>query len=154
MEYGNLLKEAQQQGVDIYEKEMINKGLYGDNVIWINKFLPTAAKYSILAEELGHHYKTVGNILDQSKLTNRKQEKLARTWAYERTIPLSKIVQAHKERLKNRYEFAEFLGVTEDFLEEALERYQDKHGPTVRYRHYTICFNPLGVIEWFDHKNF
>ena len=37
-------------------------------------------KASVLAEELGHYYTTVGNILDQEDAGNRKQEHKARTW--------------------------------------------------------------------------
>ena len=42
-----------------------------------------------LAEELGHHYTTVGDILDQTNVSNRKQERLARVWAYNRRIGLT-----------------------------------------------------------------
>lgn len=156
MGYEELLDEAVSLGVDVCEVSLKGKikGLYGDNVIWINKTLASSnEKYSVLAEEIGHHLTTTGDILDQSKLSNRKQELLARSWAYERTIPLSKIVQAHRENIKNRYELAEFLGVTEDFLDSALQRYKEKYGKFVTYNQFTICFEPLGVIEWFD-KNF
>lgn len=54
---------------------MKNKGLYADNIIWINKYLPTSVeKACILAEELGHHYTTAGDILDQNDIENCKQE--------------------------------------------------------------------------------
>lgn len=153
MKYETLLKEATYLGIDVYEKTLKGKiqGLYGDNVIWINKSLPTySAKYCVLAEEIGHYHKTVGDIRDQTKLTNRKQEQLARSWAYERTIPLHRIVQAHKENIKNRFELANYLEVTEEFLEEALKRFRERYGISVNYDQYTICFEPLGVIEWFD----
>lgn len=151
--YEKLLREAEQQGVDIYEKPMPStfKGLYKDSVIWINKDIPTRTeKACVLAEEIGHHYTTVGNILDQRKLNNRKQEKFARQWAYEKLVPLSKIVQAHHVCVKNRYELAEFCGVTEQFLDDALKRYREKYGLFAKVDGYTICFEPLGVIEMFE----
>ena len=151
--YEKLLREAEQQGVDIYEKPMPStfKGLYKDSVIWINKDIPTRTeKACVLAEEIGHHYTTVGNILDQRKLNNHKQEKLARQWAYEKLVPLSKIVQAHHVCVKNRYELAEFCGVTEQFLDDALKRYQEKYGLFAEVDGYTICFEPLGVIGMFE----
>lgn len=150
MLYEKLLREAEQQGVDIYEKPMPStfKGLYKDSVIWINKNMASNTERAcILAEELGHHYITVGNILDQRKLNNRKQEKLARQWAYEKLVPLSKIVQAHIMRLSNRYELAEFCGVTEQFLDDALKRYQEKYGISTTVGRFTIYFNPLQVKE-------
>ncbi|WP_059105919.1 ImmA/IrrE family metallo-endopeptidase [Shouchella shacheensis] len=72
------------------------KGLYSGKFIFINQITPTdVEKTCILAEELGHYYTTSGNILDQHSITNRKQEKRTHTWAYERLIPFSKIIQVH-----------------------------------------------------------
>ncbi|WP_339195171.1 ImmA/IrrE family metallo-endopeptidase [Aeribacillus sp. FSL W8-0870] len=153
MVYENLLREAQQHGIDTYEKPMTPtiKGLYSDKVIWINKNIPTNdEKACILAEELGHYHTSSGNILDQSKISNRKQELRARTWAYERLVPLQKIVQAHKSGVRNRYELAEYLGITEDFLVAAIKRYKEKYGLYFSIENYTICFEPLGVMELFD----
>lgn len=151
LKYEGLLQEIDQH-LYVYEQKLPNKikGLQGDNVIWINKALSNTEKYCILAEELGHYHTSYGNITDQSKLTNRKQEKRARSWAYEETIPLSKIVQAHKARVKDKHELAEFLEVTEDFLEDALDRYKEKYGIFVEHEGHTICFEPLGVMEWFE----
>ena len=43
------------------------KGLYCDGTIAISTDMKTdAEKACVLAEELGHHYTTYGNILDQS----------------------------------------------------------------------------------------
>lgn len=71
----------------------------------------------MLAEELGHYYTTVGNILDKKKTINRKLERRARAWAYQKLTPLDKLIQAHNEGIRTRYEMAEYLGVTERFLE-------------------------------------
>lgn len=157
MTYEKLLEEAQQHGVDIYEKPMQprNKGLYSDKVIWINKHIETSIeKACVLAEELGHYHTSAGDIIDQSNLNNRKQEKRAHAWAFEKLVPLEKIVQAHKIKPKNKYELAEFLGVTESFLDEALKRYMEKYGLSTKFENYVICFEPLGVVEWFEDKNF
>lgn len=58
------------------------KGLYYNGNIAIEKNLTSAEKTCVLAEELGHHYTTTGNILDQQEVANIKQELHARTWAY------------------------------------------------------------------------
>lgn len=153
MTYEKLQKEAAQKSIDIYEESMkpTVKGLYGNNTIWINKGIPTnTEKACILAEELGHFHNTNGDIIDQTKLTNRKQEQRARQWSYEKLIPLSSIVQAHEGGIGNRYELAEFLGVTEEFLEAALKRYQEKYGLCVTSGDYTVCFEPLRVLEMFE----
>lgn len=154
--YETLLVEATHLGIDTYEKQMSHriKGLYANNVIWINKNMETSyEKGCILAEELGHYHTSSGDIINQNIIQNRKQEKVARSWAYKKLIPLSKIIQAHKEGIRNRYELAQYLEITEEFLDNAIKRYKEKYGATVSYKGYTICFEPLGIIEWFD-KNF
>jgi len=151
--YDNLLNECSELEVEVevYEVSMKNKGLYSDNVIWINKLLPTIVeKYCVLAEEIGHHHKTTGDILDLSSADNGKQELKARSWAYERLVPFSMIIQAHKLHIANRFELADFLNVTEEFLEAALEWYKSKYGLYISIDNFTICFEPLGVIEYFD----
>lgn len=150
--YDDLLIECDNLGVEVYERDdMKSKGLYADNIIWVNKLLPSIIeKYCILTEEIGHHYTTAGDILDLTSIANRKQEFRARGWAYMRLVPFSKIIQAHKLHIVNRYELADFLNVTEDFLDDALDWYKSKYGLYVSIDNFTVCFEPLGVIEMFD----
>lgn len=153
MMYEQLVNEGYQHQVQIYERVMSPrlKGLYADDIVWINKIIPTnTEKACVLAEELGHHHTSAGDILDQSSIMNRKQELRARRWAYNRLIPLHRIIQAQQNDITNRYELADYLNVTEEFLEEALEWYKSKYGLTVTIRQLTICFEPLGVLEMFD----
>ncbi|MEX3713612.1 ImmA/IrrE family metallo-endopeptidase [Cytobacillus horneckiae] len=152
--YEILQEECFKLKIDFQEKYINGtiKGLYSDNVIWVNKRIrSTRLKTCILAEELGHHHTTGGHILDQKSLVNVKQELRARYWAYEKLVPFSKIVQAFKIGIGNRYEFADYLGVTEDFLELALSRYKEKYGLFKEYEEneekYIIYFDPLRVIE-------
>lgn len=152
MPYETLLQEAQEY-LYIYEKQLLPqlKGLQADNVVWINKNIPTTVeKTCILAEEMGHYHTSVGDILDQKDLRKRKQELRARQWAYEKLLPLEKIVQAHKAGVKNRHELANFVGLTEHFVDAAINRYIEKYGESIEYEDYIICFEPLGVLEWFD----
>lgn len=152
--YEFLLRAAEREGVDVYERTMrpAIKGLYGGRVIWINRVIPTLAEKScVLAEELGHYHTTSGDILDQRQLENRKQEKRARNWAYEKLVPLSGIVQAYHAGVKGKYELAEHLDVIEDFLEQAIKHYQEKYGQLTVYEgKYMIYFDPLGVAEMFE----
>lgn len=110
--------------------------------------LDNAEKACVLAEELGHHYTSSGNILDQSSVQNRKQEQVARTWAYNKLIGLVGIVDAYKTGCRSRSEMADHLNVTEEFLSEALERYRNKYGTYTAVDNYIIYFEPsLGVLE-------
>lgn len=152
MTYEHLLLKAEMDSVEVYEKKLQStiKGLYSDHVIWINKNQSLVEKSCILAEELGHHYTTSGDILNQKRLINRKQEKRARNWAYKRLVPLRKVIEAQKKGIRNRFELADFLGVTEEFLENAISRYKEEYGLFVEVNEFTICLEPLGVVEWFE----
>lgn len=125
------------------------KGLYADNTIAINKALSTKAERScILAEELGHHYTSAGNILDQNDVANHKQEFRARVYGYNLLIGLRGIIQAYEAGCRNLYEMAEHLDVTEEYLKEALECYRKKHGIFATLDNYAIYFEPtLGVMK-------
>lgn len=151
--YEQLIHEAIENQVDFAEYNLSPKikGLYADDTIWINKNIDTTIeKACVLAEELGHYHTTVGDILNQSNIVNRKQELNARSWAYRKLIPLNKIITAHCAAIHNRYELADYLNVTEHFLDEALIWYRNKYGTSVSVEGYMVSFEPLGVIEFFD----
>ncbi|HZG83873.1 ImmA/IrrE family metallo-endopeptidase [Paenibacillus sp.] len=154
--YDKLLHEAPIPVYDAADLPANLKGLYVETkakkVILLDKrrIRSRVERTCILAEELGHYYKTSGNIIDQAKLENRKQELLARSWAYEKLVPLSAIIEAHKAGIRNRYEFAERLQVTEEFLMEAIKRYTEKYGLYKKMGKFTISFEPLGVVEMFE----
>ena len=84
LSYEDLLVESDMLNLIVKEKPLVNNdGLISGNRIAIRKDITTTIeKACVLAEELGHHYTTSGNILDQQKISNRKQELRARTWAY------------------------------------------------------------------------
>lgn len=151
MNYEELLIEATEEGISVDEDfpfDSALKGLYIDKNIALSAELHTSAeKACILAEELGHHYTTVGDILDQTNTPNRKQEYRARVWAYRRAISLSDLISGYKRGCQNRYELAEYLNVTEEFLIDALAHYKSKYGLCTRVDNYLIYFEPLGVLE-------
>jgi hypothetical protein len=148
--YEQLLAIAEEQSVYVCEKTMSskNKGLYADQVIWINKNIGTyQEKACILSEELGHYFTSSGNILDQSLLSNRKQEYRARSWGYEQLIPLHKFIEVWHKGMKGRHTIAEYLEVTEDFLQDTVYYYQRKFGLYVTHQNYLIYFEPLHIIK-------
>ena len=152
MDYEYLLKEADNLGVIVKEANLITKDGYCKGFrIAINKKLVTnKEKKCILAEELGHYHKTVGNITDQSKINNRKQEIIARRWGYEKLISIDYLITCYKKGIPNKYEIAEFFDVTEEFLNESLSYYRDKYGAYYRIDKYIISFDPLWIIEKFE----
>ena len=136
---------AYQDDVDVlnYRFESNNiKGLYCDGVIAIREDMTIPEKTCALAEELGHHETSVGNILDMTSAANRKQERQARLWAYNKQIGLIGLVRAFEHGCQNRFEIAEYLEVTEEFLEECIECYRNKYGICKRVDNYVVYFIP------------
>ena len=144
-----LEQEAFEQNVPVdYIKFNSDKlrGLYIDGSIALHQGMDSATTADTLAEELEHHYTTVGDILDQNDTSNRKQEHLARLRVYNRRIGLSGIVQGYKAHCHNRYELAEYLEVSEDFLQETLECYREKYGCFTALDGYVIYFEPCLIV--------
>jgi len=160
--YERLQNEATDLKIKVEERLMKKriKGLYGDNVIWINKGIETSAeKACVLAEEIGHYHLSVGDILDQSITCNKKQEILARRWAFNKLVPLQSVVDVLKAGCRTRYEIAEMLQITEDFLEDTINYYRTKYGTQVRIdEKFILFFNPTLAffenleVESFEHK--
>ena len=150
-EYEKLLDDADKQHVLVTEKFDLSdtrlKGLYCDAFIAIDKNLTEADKACVLAEELGHHATTYGNIIDQSSVMNRKQERRARVWVYYLMLQFEDIIGAYEHGCQNRYDIAEYLNISEEFLQDAINYYKDKYGAYVAYDNYFIYFEPLGVLK-------
>lgn len=150
MKHEELLIEADDSHLIVKEKPLpISKGRIKGNRIVLRQNMSETEKKCILAEELGHHYTTVGNIMDQTKVENRKQERRARIWAYNKMISLSDLVNSYKDGCRSRYEIAEHLEVTEEFLQECLDYFHEKYGLYTKQNNYLIYFEPLGVLELY-----
>lgn len=149
MTYEELLMESEKQNLIVKEKDLPGyKGRIYKNRIAIRKDMTTIEKACVLAEELGHHETTVGNIIDLSVSWNRKQERQARLNGYNRMIGLMGIVRAYEAGCQNQHEIAEFLNVTEEYLLECIECYRDKYGTMKSIDNYTIYFIPhLAVMK-------
>lgn len=149
MTYEELLKEADSIGLIVKEKPLQSgDGRIFKNRIAVRRNIPTQKEKScVLAEELGHHYTTAGNILDQSSISNRRQENIARTWAYNKMIGLTGIIRSYEHGCRSKHEISEYLGVTEEFLDNAIERYRQKYGEFVPVGNYVIRFEPVLLVN-------
>lgn len=134
--YEELLQDAFSAGVSVVEKNFCSdaKGLCKGSCIGIRYGMNNSEKACILAEELGHYYTTVGNILDQRDISNQKQEYRARAWAYERLLPLYEINRAILAGCHTFYDMAEYLDLDESFLQEAFDYYSSKYGDRFWYQ--------------------
>ena len=149
--YECLQDEACEDGIEVvhytFESDRI-KGLYCDGVVAIRENMTIPEKTCALSEELGHHETSVGNIIDMASAANRKQERQARLWAYNKQIGLIGLVRAFEHGCQNRFEIAEYLEVTEEFLEECIECYRNKYGICKRVDNYVVYFIPqLSVMK-------
>lgn len=150
MNYEILLDEAHQEGLVVKEKPLkYNDGrIKGKRIAIRNDIDTSAEKTCVLAEELGHHYTSVGDILNQRIAENRKQELQARMYAYNKLIGLQGLINCYEYGCGNIHEMAEYLNVTERFVSDALEAYEKKYGIQVRVENYIIRFNPnFSVIK-------
>lgn len=153
MTYEELLDKANEEGIEIFENNYIGKmkGLYLDETITLNSNLENdKERRCVLAEELGHYYKTYGDIRDQTKIENRKQERIARAWGYRKTVGIIDLVKAFKHGVRNRFELAEYLDVTEKYIEEVLKYYSQKYGQYFVIDNYAVYFDPLVIIEVWE----
>ena len=152
MTYENLLQEAADENVYVIEDAPFQSradGLIRNDVIGINRTVRRSTQRAcVLAEELGHYHTTIGDIINQSSDANRKQELRARLWSYNKLIGLHGIISCYKAGCQTAYDMSEHLGVTEDFLQEALHCYRSKYGIYTRFDNYVIFFEPtLSVLE-------
>lgn len=148
LKYDLLIDEATEEGLHIKEFPLChNDGRLYDNRIAIRSDLSTTEKTCVLAEELGHYYTSVGDILDQSKPYNRKQERQARLWAYNCLIGLDGIIRAYKAGCSDIHDTAEYLNVTEEFLYECVECYRNKYGIYTKHNGFYIYFEPYLTVS-------
>ncbi|HIW33517.1 MAG TPA: ImmA/IrrE family metallo-endopeptidase [Candidatus Paenibacillus intestinavium] len=147
--YYSLLREATACGLTVIEKRLKSKakGIIKGTKIGLQHELLKVEKICVLAEEVGHHHTAVGDFTDQSKLENRKKERLGRVWSYEYLIPLSLIVAAGQAGIQGRHAVAEYLEVTEEFLLHSIEHYQRKYGLYTSFNNYLIYFDPLSITK-------
>ena len=149
MNYEQLLTAADQEGLLVKEQPLTeHDGLIRGRRVAIRQKITTQKEKScVLAEELGHYYTSSGNILDQTKIENRKQEYRARLYGYNLKIGLTGLIRAYEAGCRNLYEMAEYLDATEEYLMEDIDCYKSKYGLCTSIDNYIIYFEPLAVIK-------
>ena len=97
MDFDILLNDADAEGLTIKERPFRTyDGRIKGKDIYLRKNMDSTEKVCVLAEELGHHHTSVGNILDMTDISNRKQERQARLWGYNKLIGLSGLIKAYE----------------------------------------------------------
>lgn len=159
--YEKLLIETEKQGVEVMEVDLGTRKKCGkylsnnkENIIIINSNMSNIEKFEVLSEELGHAKTSYGNILDNKSAKSIKQEKIARRRGYEILVDLIDLINAFNANVHGRYEVANYLNVTEEFLQEAIDYYKEKYGIYKEVGKYLIYFSPClrvvtrNKLEW------
>ena len=154
--YENLLIECEKLGINVVELNFETTKPCGQckgNNIYINENCSDKEKYCVLAEELGHYNLTVGNILNQDKIANRKQELKARRWGHKHIVSLESIIEAFENNCLTEYEIAEYLGVSDKYFNEVIEDYKKQYGIYCTLDKYCIVLEPrLGIYKDFEYS--
>lgn len=151
MTYEELQDVACKDGIDVIERRFKSnniKGLYCNGTVALNEDMTQVEKSCVLAEEIGHHCTSSGDILDQTDIMNRKQEYRARFYGYNLKIGLTGLIRGYEEGCQNLYEMAECLDVTEEYLQAAIDCYHAKYGQYTAVDNYMINFEPFAVMKF------
>lgn len=152
--YEKLLIKAEKLGIRVREIDFgidDEVGYYCNNKILINSRLNEKQKHGVLAEEIGHHLKTYGDITDHSKLENRKQELVARRHGYKFILNPLDMVYAMKCGCNNIYEIADFYELTVEEMFNIMEDFKKQYGIGKRFNEYFIAFEPyFAFVKMFD----
>ena len=116
-------------------------GLYRNGRVYVDKGTRINEKVVVLAEEYGHHKTSVGNILDYRSPGAWKEEYKARRYAIEKIVSLDDLLDCALNDCHNKYECAEFLEVTPEFIQDALNHYFNKYGTSHFHRKYKFTFD-------------
>ena len=94
--YEEALQNAFDRGLHVIENVPLESdaaAMIYDDVVLLSRMATYQQHVCILAEEIAHHDTNVGNILDQTDVANRKQERRARLLAFDRLIGLRGLIQ-------------------------------------------------------------
>ena len=123
-------------------------GLYRNNRIYLDSELSLRKKRAYLAEEYGHHKRSVGTIVNYKDAKSRKEEWRARRYGIEMLITLDDLLECGLSGYHTKYDCADFLDVPVEFLSEALIHYYNKFGTHHVYKNYLFIFNEESI--WID----
>ena len=159
--YEQLIIKAEKEGAEVIELDFGTFKKCGkciDNLLIINSNISDLDKYEILAEELAHYRKTHGNIVDQTKIENKKQEIVARRESYDLLVEPWDIIEAMKNGARDIYDMSDYINVSVETLLRIIEYWKNKYGTGIKLGSYYIQLEPhFGILHdfgLFDYKNF
>ena len=134
METIKLYKIADREGIRVDFPHMPNVksaciSLNGKNFIAIDKSVRygSAEEKVKLAHEIGHCASNGFYSVGEEIKDREEKERKADSWAIENLVPLSEIELAIKNGQEDVLALAEYFGVTESFMQKALQYYLEKN---------------------------
>lgn len=121
-------------------------GLYVDNYVYLNPRQTHENLVGTVAEEIGHHLTTVGDIVDQDTNLKRKQERQARDIGASLVVSPSDIIDCYENGCKTIDDCVINLGVTNQVFEDAISYYARRFNGIKTENGYTIFFMENGTI--------
>lgn len=128
-----LCDDAMKDGIEISIEQMPIeakhvKAMYlnirGKPMIIVRPTQTQAELVCLLAEELGHYHTNPYRVLQYHNISDLHAEAAARRWGYRRVIAIDRVIKALRAGLRERCDVADYLGVTEVYLEEAIDYYR------------------------------
>lgn len=104
-----------------------------------------------LAEEIGHHETSYGNIVGSvySKKYNvnaARQELRARRFGHKLLLPLEKLIRCYEQgQWGDVYDMCLFLEIDRSYFFEIINDYKTQFGNQIKYDGYLIKFEPLSI---------
>lgn len=149
--YEAVLQEAADKGLDVIEDfdfESDALGMIdGHTIVLSSRLTSSAEKCCVLAEEIAHAEVSRSSILDMKDWRSRHEEMLARRLSHDMIVGIEGLIDAYHAGCQSRYEAAQYLDVTEEFLQAAIDSYIAKYGPYIRRGNYLITLRPIGVYQ-------
>lgn len=132
----------------IFDEKMPDgqSGLYVDNYVYLNPRQSPQQLAGTVAEEIGHHLTTVGDIVDQDTNIKRKQERLARDIGASLVVSPTDIINCYENGCKTIDDCVTHLGVTNQVFEDAISYYARRFNGIKTENGYTIFFRDNGTI--------
>lgn len=128
----SMLELARERNINVIVNNMLGHGVDGiyleegnNMTIGINKDIISNTSYArcVLAEELGHHFTTVGSCIPKMYFSYAdraiidKAEYKAMKWACNYLIPENELLDALRDGLYELWELAEYFTVTDEFMQ-------------------------------------
>lgn len=111
-------------------------------IIGIAKYIPydTALHRSILAEELGHHFTTFGDLVKSKDIVYvNKLELKAKIWASNFMISDEEFIQALDSCINNKFDLCDYFNITEETLNYKLKSILSNEEKYNSLRSYFMC---------------